>query len=276
MTAKSMLVTPVVMVLALATARVAVPAGDPPAPPADLLSGPTVGDSNSRSLVATDMMGGFQRVEGRPEEAAVALLVLEPEVREAASRVAEERFQAIREHVIDQIDLLRESSDATRAGDRKRAEELQLEIFRRFKDADERAPLVAPLSKVLPPERAAELARMVDEYWTAWIAEESKGLGERDRTLVEARLRYRLFQAEMTAVHQVFLVPLQQKLERIYEIAAVTDEQRAAIRGAAIAFLKETRLRPSQEARLALARSILAELSEDQRAAILAASLAAG
>ncbi|MFZ9916572.1 MAG: hypothetical protein ACO3IB_14730, partial [Phycisphaerales bacterium] len=227
----------------------------------------------------------LMRVEGRPEEAALAKLVLEPEVREAAKRVVDERFEAIREHVVDQIDLLRDASDATRSGDRKRAEELQLELIRRFQGADVRSPLVAPLSKVLPPDAAAELTRMVDEYWAAWISAESgDGRGDEgraggdeapDRGRVEARLRNQLVQAELAAVHRAYLLPLQQKLDRIYEVASVTDAQRAAIRNAVIQHVKQTRLRATAESRLALARAIMAELDEDQEAKILAAALTA-
>jgi len=246
-----------------------------PPPPSDLLKGPAVGNPNPHTLVANDMMGRFQRVDGRPEEAALALLVLEPEVREAAKQVTDRRFQSIRGHVIDQIDLLRESSDATRAGDGKRAEELQFELFRRFGGADDRSPLLADLVKVLPADAAADLTRMVDEYWTAWLAAEVAANPGRPAAAIEARLRHQLFQGELTEIYNAILRPLQQKLERIYEIASVTDAQRAVIRNAVIAYLKETGLRPSDTARLTLARAILAELDEGQREKVLAAALTA-
>lgn len=246
-----------------------------PPPPEDLLKGPTVGNPNPRTLVAHDMMGRFQRVEGRPEEAAVALLVLDPEVREAAKQVTERRHQSIREHLIDQIDLLRESSDATRAGDGPRAVELQLELFRRFGGADERSPLLADLVKVLPAEAGANLTRMVDEYWTAWVAAETAANPGRPAAAIEGRLRQQLFQGELTAVYNAILKPLQQKLERIYEVASVTEAQRSVIRNALIAYVKETRLRPSEAARLTLARAILTELDDGQREKVLAAALTA-
>jgi len=246
-----------------------------PPPSEDLLKGPKVGDSNPRTLVAHDMMGRFQRIDGRPEEAALALLVLDPEVREAAKHVTERRYQSIREHLIDQIDLLRESSDATRAGDGKRAMELQLELFRRFGGADERSPLLADLVKLLPADAAADLTRMVDEYWTAWLAAETAANLGRPPAATEGRLRQQLFQGELTAVYNAILRPLQQKLERIYEVASVTEAQRGVIRNALIAYVKETRLRPSDAARLTLARAILAELDDGQREKVLAAALIA-
>jgi hypothetical protein len=245
------------------------------APPADLLRGPAVTEDLRPSLVGSDMEGRFRRIEGRPEEAALAMLVLDPAVREAAKRVLDARLEAIREHVLDQIDLLRESSDATRAGDRKRAEELQGEMMRRFDGWRERAPLLAPLGDVLPPEAQAELVRMVDDYWTAWIASETRGDRRRDPADIEARLSRQLFQGELTAVYNATLRPLQQKLDRIYELAAVTDEQRAAIREAVIAHVKTTRLRPTEAQRLEFARAVIAPLDEEQRLRIVAAALTA-
>lgn len=246
-----------------------------PPPPDDILRGPIVSDEAPRSLVSRDMAGRFVRVEGRPEEAAVPLLVLEPGAREAAMRVFDARFEAIREHVIDQIDLLREASDAVRSGDSKRADELQREMFRRFKGADERTPLIAPLAEVLPAAATAELTRMVDEYWAEWLDAESAEQPGRPREAIEARLKFQLFQGELSEVHAAILQPLQQKLDRIYEITEVTDTQRSAIRNAVIACVKESRLRPTGEARLALARAILAELSPEQREKVFAAALGA-
>jgi hypothetical protein len=222
------------------------------------------------------MTGRFRRIEGRPEVAALAMLVLEPDVRDAAHAVVEKRLTAIREHVIDEIDLLRESSDATRAGDRARAEELQRELFRRFPHAAQRAPLVEPLASVLPVEAHAELVRMVDEYWSAWIASEAEGRPDQPGKAaksVEDRLAFQLFQGELVTVYNAILRPLQQKLDRIYEIAEVSDAQRESIRSAVIGFVKTSRLHADDEASMALARAILDVLDEEQRTRVLAAAL---
>ncbi|MFM1822209.1 MAG: hypothetical protein RI967_475 [Planctomycetota bacterium] len=253
--------------------------GSNAAPPADLLRGPAVTEDLRPSLVASDMEGRFRRIEGRPEEAALAMLVLDPAVREAAKAVLDARLEAVRAHLLAEIDLLRDASDATRAGERKRAEEIQAELARRFrylgKGSEERAPLLAPLAEVLPPEAHAELRRMVDEYWTAWIASETRGDRRRKPEAVEARLVLQLLQGELTGAYNAVLRPLQQKIDRIHDIAKSTDAQRAAIRMALIAHAKATGLRPNEEERAAFARAILAELDEEQRARILAAALAA-
>lgn len=262
------------LLVASTACHAGIPLDDPPttrpSPAGDLLRGPAVLDTARPSLVASDMEGRFRRVEGRPEEAALAMLALEPAVREAAKRILDARLEAIREHILDEIDLLRESSDATRAGDRKRAEELQTELFRRFEGSGERAPLLSPLAEALPADAHAELVRMVDEYWRAWIASETAG-NRRTPESVEARFTRQLFQDELTTVHNATLRPLQQKLDRIYELAEVSDAQRAAIRAAVIEHVKRTRLRPSDDARLALARAILGALDEAQRERLFAA-----
>ncbi|MFM1803385.1 MAG: hypothetical protein RL136_264 [Planctomycetota bacterium] len=247
---------------------------DAEAPAGDLLKGPPVVDSDSRTLVKRDLEGRLRRIEGRPEVAALAMLAIDPDVRDAAMRIVEERFEVVREHVIDQIDLLRESSDATRAGDRARAEELQREMIRRFDGWSERAPLLMSLAAVMPADAHAELTRMVDEYWSAWLASEA-GTGNRAKPAeLERRLAAQLLRGELTAVHNAALRPLQQRLDRIYEVAEVTDEQRAVIREAVIAHVKSTRLRQDADARLALSRAILAVLDDMQKERILAAALA--
>ena len=252
----------------------------PSTPPArDLLRGPPALDAARPSLVASDMEGRFRRVEGRPEEAALAMLALDPAVRERAKAVLDARLEAVRGHLLAEIDLLRDASDATRAGERKRAEEIQAELARRFRflgqEPDERSPLLAPLGEILPPDAHAELVRMVDEYWTAWIASETRGDRRRAPGAVEARLALQLLQGELTAAYNAVLRPLQQKIDRIYEITGVSDAQRAAIRAALIEYARSTRLRPSEAERTAFARAILAELDDEQRARLLAAAIAA-
>lgn len=264
--------TGLVLAVALAAGSRAVGSDDPPRTD-DILRGPVVADEERRTLVATDMAGRFVRIDGRPEAAALPLLVLEPAVRASALRVLDARFELVRDHVIDHLDLLRESSDAVRDGDQVRAERLQFELFRKFQGADQRTPMVAPLAEVLPAAAAAELIRLVDQYWEGWLAAESAEHPGQSREAIEARLRFQLFRGELLEVYDAILRPLQRKLDRVYEIAEVTEAQRQAIRHAVIAQVKESRLRPTDEARLALARVILAELGTEQRERIFAAAL---
>lgn len=245
------------------------PAGEPP------LRGPVVRDDLAHTLVHSDMRGKFQKIQGRSEEAALGELGIDPDRREMARGVIAERAAAVRDHLIENIDLVKESTDALKAGDNARARKLGQELYDRFDPAHVRAPLLVPLEAVLSPEESASVKRLVDEYWAAWIAEEKKKSPKASDQAIQDRLCLEVFQAEVRAVYEYSLRPYQQKLEKIYETVDPTPEQRAAIRGAVISHIKEARLNPSEAQRGELAREIYSVLDEGQRMKLFAAALSA-
>jgi hypothetical protein len=98
-----------------------------PAEDADALRGPAV-PAKPRSLVRHEASGQLIRVERRPEEAALDQLVLDPERREKAREVIAQRGAALRALLVEQIDLVKETTDAIQAGEREKAEELGREL----------------------------------------------------------------------------------------------------------------------------------------------------
>ncbi len=250
--------------------------GASPAPTAavpPVLGGPAVNEAADRTLVNQDMQGRFQRVEGRPEVAGLAQLALDPETRSKAADVINARTLALMKHLLDNIDLIREATDATRAGDNATAQKLSMELYQRFDPDSSRDPLVAPLAKVLPQAAAMELRRLVDEYWKAWLDVEMKSAPKATRQAVEQRLTYDLYQQELRLANEYTLRPIQQKLERIYEAADPTPEQRAAIRLAVIEYVKEARMKPTDEQRKKLARTIYDLLDEERRLKLVTAAI---
>lgn len=251
----------------------------PPAKPAEEppLGGPKVPDDALHTLVHSDMQGRFQKVEGRPEAAALGQMSIDPDRRRKAQEVVDGRAEALRQNLIDNIDLIKESTDATKAGDKATVQKLSRELYERFNAAPTptRDPLLAPLSAVLSPEECAALKKLVDEYWSAWIDAEQRNAPKQPREAIQKRLDFEVFQAELSPAYQYTLRPFQQKLERVYQVVDPTPEQRAAIRTAVIAYIKEARLKPSEEQRRQLARAVYAALDEDRRIKLLAAALSA-
>lgn len=236
----------------------------------DPLRGPLVPERATRTIVRHDARGNFVRIEGRPEDAAVGVLELEPEVRERVVGVRLDRAVAMGMHLVDEIDSLKGITDATKEGDRARATELMQGLWHAI-DGEKpvRDPLLRPLAQVLSPEHQAEVARLVEEYWGAWVAWEGRAMMDQTpegRRRVEERLSFQLFQEEARGAYERTLRPYNERMEAMYRALEPTAEQRAAIRGIYIEFIKATRLRPTADDRRAAVRRIYDALDEERRA----------
>ncbi len=260
-----------------AAAQAPKPAQDQP-----LLRGPEIPESATRTIVRHDAMGRFTRIEARPEEAALLQLDLDPGVRDAAQNIVVDRATRIGRMLVEQIDLLRESTDAQRAGNNDRVRAIMHEFHTEIDPDLQRSPLLEPLGSVLSATDHAALTRMVNDYWDAWIASEGGMRGDAmDRdpaddprtTQIESRLNDALFQYEIGLAYQRTLRPVQERLERIYQATEPTDEQRAAIRSAVIDYVRETGLKADPARRLALARSLYEILDEERRVRLVAATI---
>jgi hypothetical protein len=260
--------------------------GEERSPP--MLAGPSIDGSSVRSIVRHDTSGRLIRVEGRPEEAALLQIRLTPATRDAARAVTVDRALRVGEVLIEHVDTVREATDALTRGEGERARQLTLALRAHVDPEPSRCPLLTPLAAVLSPDEHRELVTIVDEYWDAWILSEATPASDRmedrmdraapalsaeRRARIESRLSESLFQQEVRQAYERTLRPVRDRLERIYELAEPTAEQREAIRDAVVAHVRDTRLRPDQEARQALAERVYAILTEEQRIRLLAASL---
>lgn len=249
------------------------PVGDPGSSP---LSGPRVAEETVRTLVSRDMQGRFQPVEGRPESAALARIPIDPVRREAARRVMEDRASALRAHLVEHIDMLRAWTDASLAGEEEEVRRIQLELYQMFEPEGNRAVLHAPLAEALSGAEFAELERVLDEYWDAWMsAEAGDRMMDAAPENLELRLAYRLYQQELAYAYESTLRPVQQRLERIYATVEPTPEQRATIRAAVIGLIRAGGLSPTAQQREEAARMIYDALDEDRRFRLFAAGLSA-
>ncbi len=252
------------------------------------------------------MTGRFVRVEGRPEEAAVLELRLDPGDKERARQVIEERAVEVNRFLAEQVDLLKVAADAVAAGDREAVRRASRAMFERFPGSKQRDPLFEPLLEVLPRDAAEELRTMVDEYWSAWIAAEARTergrragdaegggdegdggepdrmmepgegavLGDAERSRVQERLVEQLFSEEIRRAYDRVIQPYRQKIERVYEVTGASPEQREAIRAALVEYIREGRLRPTEEQRRRLVERIYGVLDEEQRLKLFEAALA--
>lgn len=242
------------------------PVTDPPG--TALLRGPTVSDDATRTLVNVDARGMFIPVQGRPEEAALALVPLDPEIREKVREIVAERNTRLGMLLVDHIDLVREASDAILAGDNETAQKIQLEVYDLFEPTRPRDPLLEALAGTLTDAHRAETVRLLDEYWNAWIDWQLRGTmnaGDAARDRIRQRLSFQLFQQELGEAYNWSLRPFRYRMEALYEITQPTEEQRAAIRDVMLEYIREGRLQPSAEQRRDASSRIWEILTEAQR-----------
>lgn len=232
------------------------------------LGGPIVPQSATHTLVHYNARGEFQRLDTLPEIAAIELLDLDAQRRQQIWAIIEGHRNSVRDLLVDQIDLLKESSDAQKAGDNKRVQELYQQLYAVFNPEQARDPLAAALKGVLTPEEQADFDDLVNAYWDAlvnWELRNRKNITDRQRAETLARLAFGLFQQQIGQAYQGSLRPYQSKLESIYAITEPTEQQRAQLRELVIAFIRTTRLAPTPQQREQLARQVYDVLDESQR-----------
>lgn len=245
----------------------------PPTGSDPMLAGPTVPDDVARTLVRYNAGGRFQRVEGRPEEAALMLLTLDPDTRERARAAISERETALQHLLIGNIDTVKETADAAMSGDAAGIQRLSKELYELFDPHHRRDPLLAPLEKVLSASQHADLKHLLDEYWAAWIKAERRVGAKETEAQAQERLSLTLFQEDARRAYDRTLRPFRDRIEKIFQVADPTPEQRAAIREVAVEYIRQTHLTPSTEQRDQIARKVYQILDEERRIKLFAAAL---
>ncbi len=235
------------------------------------LAGPKVPER--KTLVSTDMQGRFRRLENRPEVAALEILEIDPERLDRARNAVERRNSAVHKHLVDNLALIKQWTDPSRSGDPAAVEKMGRELYDRFDPGHARDPLLESLSKELSADEAAELGRLVDEYWERAVDFEQAKNRKQSRADAQARLSYELFQRDVRRAYDIGLRPYQQKLEKICAAVDPTPAQREAMRNAMIEYIRASFSAPDPAQRLRLARGIYEALDEERRVKLLAVEL---
>ena len=241
------------------------------APPAetDPLAGPRVDDAASRTLVRYDMQNRLQLLDVRPEEAGLALLDLDETQRMRAREVVMDRADALRLHLTQHVELLKEFADPAALKDPATGKDISgalgKQLFEGFDPQRTRDPLLSPLASVLSVEQHAQLTQLVDAYWEAWIAREQKQQSKTPREKIVDQLIARTFAREVQRMYESSLRPVKQKMDTIAGAVEATEEQKGALRRAFVEFVRGGNLRPTAEHRAMLAKAIHDVLTEAQR-----------
>lgn len=216
------------------------------------LRGPEVPARIADSIVNRTMAGRFVPVEGRPELAAVQAMSLPPTVLETAVRLSTERTDELAMFLVDELDEVRAITDLIMSGEQAAARERSRELWVRFEPERPRDPLAGEIEKLLDDEQRAEFRRLVDEYWDAWVAWETRDAEDPPPARLERvgeRLKFQLYQEELRQAYDQSLRRYREVLDGIYEAVEATPEERERIRTVVLDHIKETRLRATPQQR---------------------------
>lgn len=228
-----------------------------------LLTGPAVDQTKTRSLVQGSMRGGFARVEGRPEFAAARLLDLDGETLDKIRELEEERGVSIVILLIDQIDDLRDMTDAQLSGDNARALDILNDLWTRHDEGELLQPALNELESVLTEQQLAETQRISAEYMHAWAHEEKRQNEDIEKT--KERLAFSVFQQEIRDAYDASLLTTRQAMQGIYDAVDPTPEQRGTLRTIVIDHIKATRLKATPPQRRATMRRMYDALDEERQ-----------
>ena len=234
----------------------------------NVLKGPDLNSKQRPTIVHQSMSGEFQQVEGRPEIAAFAAITDDPQLNEHARKIALDRTIELSLLLVDEIDLMRESTDAMRDGDQKRAREIQSQFHEQF-DQGKHEPLSQYLIELLNDAQRTMYTSVLEEYWDAWIdwtlRNREAQINDRVRNQTRNRLAARLFQRELVEAYDISLKRYRDALEVIYSAVEPTEEQREAIRSVIIEHIKATRLEASPQQRRDAMHEIYRLLDDDRK-----------
>lgn len=235
----------------------------------NLLKGPTVPIEAQHTLGSTTMSGHFTPIEGRPELAAFSMIINDPNHLATARELDNKRTFDLTIYLVDEIDTVREITDAMTEGNSTRAKLLLAQLRQRFEPTLPRNPLAAELETMLTEEQRVEFHRILDDYWLRWAASHTETMNldpdSAEYKKIENRLNHELFEQDIQLAYESSLKRYRDTLDAIYTAVQPTDDQHTQIREIIIEHIKDTRLKATIEQRQALMLEIYTLLDDDRR-----------
>ena len=261
------------MILALiAAACLAQPRVEPP--PVAPLQGPVVSPRLDRpTLVHVDFNGRIRRPETSPEHAAVTLMRLPADLQAAADAVFARRADRLDHFVSENLLLLSQLDTAGKSGDKLDQLSLLFQGFQKLAPILEEGPLREQVAAALPQPEAARFRALVNEYWSAIIAEgvrDSAAAGKHEaRWQIDLAQRFEHLGKEIersferqTASGTLFVDYFMSQLD-------LSPQQQATIEQLKLDMLSRTDFRPSEKDQQLLALGALAYLNQQQREIVI-------
>jgi hypothetical protein len=270
----------------LAAILLAAPAlAQPSSKQPDLLKGPQVTPETTNSLGTTNIDGYFTPVEGHPEIDAFILVTDDQDLHAQARDLENKRIFDMGMFLVDELDLLKEVTDAITSGDNDRAQTLQQQLRTLYEPDFPRDPLAEDLLALLDMTQQVEFMRILDDYWSKLIRsripkeqltdelvdamqEPMNQPNEQLRNIeqqIEDQLTYQHFLTDIRQAYEYSLRRYRNSMDAIYTAIDATEDQRAAIRELYLAHIKATRLKATMEQRQAVLLEVYKMIDEDQQ-----------
>jgi len=233
------------------------------------LKGPSVPVETQHTLGSTTMSGEFIPVEGRPELAAFALVTNDPNDLASARDLENKRIFDLTVFLVDEIDAVREITDANQAGNETQAVVLLAQLRKRYEPDLPRDPLAPELEQMLDADQITEFQRIINDYWLRWAAAESGSMNltpnSRTYKKTEHKLNNQLFHQDIGEAYESSLKRYRNTIDAITTAVQPTKAQQDQIREMIIEHIKQTRLKSTAEQRLDLMTDIYHLFDEDQQ-----------
>lgn len=223
------------------------------------------------SLVHRDMSGKLERLETRPEQAALDLLHLTPEQRKPADEAIAARRVQVNRLLQEHYELFIKLQTARQGGATPEEIRPLMREFRPIAGALLSPTLAERVAGVLPEEKRAEFGKLVEEYNAASVADAPAGRGGGGGGA--ERMELNLLLREMARAIKGIVDERKEHMDALLKAIDATPEQEAKIRSIAREAAEAKRKKggnggvgePTQEERLATWRKILAEMTPEQR-----------
>ena len=232
----------------------AVPPAPAPAPSAapsteaGLLGGPRVVDKPARtSIVERDSTGNLVRLEVRPEQAALDLLVLTRAEREPVDKILAERLTRVTQLLKDNQALFLKIQGARQGGAKPAEIAPLMQEFRPIARPFVESPLRDQIAAALPEGKRAEFKRLVAEYFGAATAEEAANRARQEMPgsdqapaqrggpaggppeMIARRAEVNLLLREMGGALRTIVKERREQTEELMRVIDATPEQQAQI-----------------------------------------------
>ncbi|MEZ6241998.1 MAG: hypothetical protein R3B57_03050 [Phycisphaerales bacterium] len=250
---------------ALALPAIAQPEGEPP-----VLEGPKVeAEATKPTLVHRGYDGALEPLEAPPEVAALDLLDLDADTREAIDHVLGARAATIDGVVLRNVRTLVELQTAKATGDKAAQRELLGSLVDQLEPLRKSGRLVDQIAKVLPDEQVPEYRRLVRERHMARFEEiraelRSEGLEDVDAAAFK-RLIGEALGLEIKRSYDRIVESGTSRLEETLEALELDTQTEGEVRRLVQDFAQKTALNPSPEQRRELFGQIYRALPADAR-----------
>ncbi len=243
--------------------------GSKGSPKPDALAGPSVeAPHRDRTLVRRDFSGRLVRLEGLPVNAALDLMDLSAEEKAAAMKPLTERSLALETIMRENTRLVLEAQAAFKPGDDGRGQRAVVKLYNLAEPIFAKGKPLDLAAAGLPPDKARELRRLVDEYMQAAMADRMAGNVDgkkQDRLGAFIGERVAVFGKEVELAAKRTFEGGEKEFQELSRKLGLTPEQESKIQAMFVGMMTGDYAKPSKGEQMRVMLSAYKLLTDEQR-----------